>query len=238
VGALKGDLAAAFSDTAVQDIVKPLDITLLYPLSGDVIFPGKDRITFSWKDPNGGNRYLFELSEDSNFRTRKVVREAGFSSIDIDNPGAGYYFWRVILQGEADRMIARSSIQSFSVPVILKAPVPISPDNNERVVPAVKRKLRFEWEKSPGADDYEVEIFRSMAGTEKSMSIFSSKENHLEITNLSVFRPGNYSWVVRAKKISKGRVAGFSESERYFFEVQEPDILPPPVIKKPEIIFY
>lgn len=238
VGALKGDLVSAFSDTAVQEIVEPLAITLLYPLSGDVIFSGKENIRFSWKDPNEGSRYLFEMSEDNNFRTRKIVRESGFSSIDIKNPGAGHYFWRVILQGESGRMIARSSIQSFSVPVILKAPVPLSPENNERVVPAVKRKIRFEWERSSGADDYEVEIFRRTAGAEKSMSIFSSKTNNLEITNVSIFRPGNYSWVVRAKKLSGGRVAGFSESARYFFEVQESDILPPPVIKKPEIIFY
>jgi hypothetical protein len=178
------------------------------------------------------------MSEDSNFRTREVVMDADLSSVDIGNPGAGQYFWRVLLKGEGDRMIARSSIQSFSVPIMIKAPVPLSPENNERVIPAVKRKIRFEWERSSGADDYEVEIFRRMAGTEKSMSIFSSKDNHIEITNQSVFRPGNYSWVVRAKKFSRGRVAGYSESERYYFEVREPDILPPPVIKKPEIIFY
>jgi hypothetical protein len=94
VGALKEDLVSAFSDTAVQDIVEPLDIIPLYPLSGDVIFPGKENITFSWKDPNGGSRYLFEMSEDSNFSTGKVVREAGVSSIEVKNPGAGLYFWR------------------------------------------------------------------------------------------------------------------------------------------------
>ena len=238
VGTLNGTRVSAFSDTAVQEIVEPLAITLLSPLPGDVIFPGKEKIRFAWKDPNGGSRYLFEMSEDSNFRTREVVMEAGSSSIHIENPGAGQYFWRVILQGETDQMIARSSIQSFYVPVTIKAPVPLSPENNEKVVPAVKRRIRFEWERSAGANEYEVEVFRSLAGAEKSLSIFSSKANNLVITNVSIFRPGNYSWVVRAKKIKGGEITGFVESERYFFEVQEPDILPPPVIKKPEIIFY
>jgi hypothetical protein len=124
------------------------------------------------------------------------------------------------------------------VPRILTAPQPLSPDNNEKVMPLVKRKLRFEWVRSAEADEYEVEIFQRIAGAERSLSIFSSKAGYLEITNVSIFGPGNYSWVVRAKKLSRGRITGYVESERFFFEVREPDILPPPVVKKPEIIFY
>lgn len=83
-----------------------------------------------------------------------------------------------------------------------------------------------------------MEVFQRIAGAEKSLSIFSSKESHMEMTNVSMFRPGNYSWVVRAKRISEGRITGFNESGRHFFEVHEPAILPPPVVRKPEIIFY
>jgi len=238
VGALKGDLVSVFSDIAVQEIVEPLDITLLYPLHGDVIIPGIENIRFAWRDPNRGGKYLVELSEDRDFVSKKTVSEAGTSFADIKNPGPGVYFWRVTLQGEGGKIIAESTVKNFSVPRMLTAPQPLSPGNNEKVMPLVKRRLRFEWKMSADADEYEVEIFQRIAGTEKSMSIFSSKENYIEITNPAVFRPGNYSWVVRSKKTSGKKVTGFAESEKYFFEVREPDILPPPVVKKPEIIFY
>lgn len=238
VGALNGDSVAAFSDTAVQEVINPRDIIPLSPIAGDVILPEQKKIKFTWKDPNEGSRYLFEMSRDSNFASGKISSEAGGSSAETDNPGPGLYYWRVKLYGNENRIIAGSNVQSFSVPVAIKAPVPISPENNSMVVPALKRKLRFEWERSAGANEYEVEVFRSLAGVEKSLSIFLSKTNNLEVSNVSVFRPGYYSWVVRAKKITGGKITGFVESERYFFQVQEPEILPPPVIKKPEIIFY
>lgn len=238
VGAINNELVSAFSETAIQEIIRPMEITPLSPVSGGVIFAGIENIRFAWRDPNRGGKYLLELSEREDLTLKKISRKVNTSFADIENPGPGTYFWRVIIEDEAGRFIAGSPVQNFSVPGILKAPRPLSPDNNEKVMPLVNRKLRLEWQRSSEADEYEVEIFQRIAGAERSMSIFSSKTGHLEITNVSMFRPGNYSWVVRAKKLSRGKITGFVESERFFFEVREPDILPPPVIKKPEIIFY
>lgn len=145
VGALSGALVSAFSDTAVQEIIKPLDITTLSPVPDAVVFSGMENIRFSWRDPNRGGKYRLELSESDDFESQKIVREVSSSYTDIKNPGPGIYFWRVVLQSEEGNVIASSPEHNFSVPHILKAPLPLSPGQNEKVVPAIKRKLRFEW---------------------------------------------------------------------------------------------
>jgi hypothetical protein len=235
--ALNRDKSRAISATAVLILIRPVQIIALNPSNGSVLQDRPDSIHFSWRDPNRGEKYLLEISGTGSFRNIKQSLESNVPEAYLKSPGEGNYFWRVILKDNSGNAIAQSSVSEFTIPGELKIPVQVTPKNNEKVIPGLKRRLRFEWNKIAGANEYEIEIFQRIAGTDKPLTIYSSKSNYMELTNISIFNPGNYSWVVRAKDIRKGRVAAFKESEKAYFEIEEVVLLPAPKVKNPGVIF-
>jgi hypothetical protein len=237
VSALFGEKNTAASETAVLTMIKPVEITLLNPSPGALLVDKSGTIRFSWRDPNMGDRYLVEVSENRDFRKIKQRLESTMPAADFKNPGPGSYFWRVFLKDSSGYIIAHSNHGEFTIPGDLAAPLLVAPEDKDRIIPGLKKRLRFEWSRIPGADEYEVQIFRRVAGLEKPLIIYSSKSNYVDIANQAILTPGSYSWVVRAKQVSKGRVTAYKESGRSDFEVEEVVLLPAPVVKNPGVIY-
>ncbi len=237
VSALSGDESPTTSITALLLLIGPLQIIAVNPASGVVMFNKPDTINFSWRDPNNGEKYLVEISDSSSFRNIKQSRESTVQELHMESPGKGNFFWRVILKDHSGNVVAKSSVSDFTIPDDLEIPVSVIPKDNEKIIHGLKRELRFEWREISGANEYEVEIFKRMGGVDKPLTIYSSKKNYIGLLNTSIFIPGNYSWIIRAKDVRNGRVRAFKESRKSYFEIKEVALLPAPKVKNPGVIF-
>lgn len=237
VSALSGDDVSATSITAELILIRPAQIIVLNPQPGAVLFDKPENVKFAWRDPNNGDRYTVEISDMRDFRSIRQSQVSTVPETDMKIPGKGNFFWRVILKDSAGHTLAQSSVSEFFIPGDLRTPVQTFPKDNEKIIPGLKKRLRFEWSKITGANEYEIEIFQRVAGVEKTFMIYSSKSNYIELTNQSIFRPGLYSWMVRAKEIKKGRITASRESKKNYFNVEEVVLLPAPVVKNPGVIF-
>ncbi len=235
--ALQGTSSSEKSDTAPLIITKPVEITLLSPQPGTVLYKRPEVINFTWKDPNQGDKYLVEVSERRDFSRLSMVLESDLHNITGESPGAGSFFWRVVLKDKTGKIIAKSPVNDFSIPAELRVPVLISPVKNEKILPAIRNRVRFEWRRIHGATEYEVELFQRIAGAEKTIMIYTARDNFIEASNPALYRPGMFSWLVRARQVKKGRVTAFRESGRSFFEVESVELLPPPEVKEPGVLF-
>lgn len=227
----------AVSDTAQLELIRPVEIIALSPAPGSVLFEKPAVISFTWRDPNRGERYLVEISDRADFRNIKNSVESTAPKADLKSPGEGSYFWRVMLRDRSGGIIARSTGAEFTVPGELKIPVLVSPGYNEKIIPGIKKSLRFQWEKTAGASGYELEIFQRIAGEDKTLMIYSSGKNSMEVAGLTSFSPGIYSWKVKAKKTRNGKVTAYTESGKSYFEIEEVVLLPAPEVKNPGVIF-
>ncbi|HPR39209.1 MAG TPA: hypothetical protein PLT13_16555, partial [Spirochaetota bacterium] len=212
-------------------------ITLISPQPGTVLYKRPEVINFTWKDPNQGDKYLVEVSERRDFSRLSMVLESDLHNITGESPGAGSFFWRVVLKDKTGKIIAKSPVNDFSIPAELRVPVLISPVKNEKILPAIRNRVRFEWRRIHGATEYEVELFQRIAGAEKTIMIYTARDNFIEASNPALYRPGMFSWLVRARQVKKGRVTAFRESGRSFFEVESVELLPPPEVKEPGVLF-
>ena len=235
--ALQGTSSSEKSDTAPLLITKPVEITLISPQPGTVLYKRPEVINFMWKDPNQGDKYLVEISDNKNFSRMSMVLESDLHNVTGESPGAGHYFWRVVLKDKTGKIIATSPVTDFSIPAELRAPVLVAPGKNEKIIPGIKNRVRFQWSKIHGATEYEVEVFQRIAGVEKTMIIYTARNNYIESANPSLYRPGQFSWLVRARQVKNGRITAFRESERSFFEVESVELLPPPEVREPGVLF-
>ncbi len=237
VNASRGEKTSEWSETEVLDITEPVQIAAVYPSSGSVLYEKPDYINFSWSDPNRGNNYLVEISDRKEFKNITDSADTTASSVRIKNPGIGMHYWRVKLRDEAGRIIAQSRPSDFTLPADMKPPVLVSPKQNEKITPGVTKRLKLQWKKIEGVNEYEVEIFERIAGAERSLSVYTAKKPYLELSNQMLYKPGRFSWLVRAKKTKGGRVTAFRESGKSYFEIGEVTVLPAPVVKSSNVLF-
>ncbi len=237
VVARRGKNNSGSSDVAPLVITKPVQIALISPQTGTVLYNRPEVIDFIWKDPNKGDKYTVEISERSDFSRLSMSLESDLQNVTGESPGAGSYYWRVVLKDKNGRVIAKSAPGDFSIPAQLRTPLLVTPKNNENIIPGIKNRIKFEWRRVASANEYEVEVFQRIAGAEKTMIIYSSKSNSVEASNISLYRPGMFSWLVRAKQVKNGKITAFRESDKSFFEIEEVQLLPPPEIKKPGVLF-
>ncbi len=237
VSALSRENISSTSITASLTLIKPLPIVALTPSAGEVISGRPSSINFSWRDPNSGDSYLLEISDRSDFRSIKQSIMSTASVVELKTPVEGDYFWRVLLKDSSGRIVTQSSTREFVIPGELKTPELVYPKDNEKIIPGLKKRFRFEWVRTAGANEYEIEIYFRIAGVEKPLTIYTSRVNYIEITNPAIFSPGLYSWRIKAKQMKSGKLSAYKESKKSFFEVEEVVLLPAPVVKNPGVIF-
>ena len=237
VSALKGENSSGSSTVLPLVITKPVEIVTVHPERGQILYKRPEVINFRWNDPNKGKKYLVEISEKNDFRKIIMRLESDAGSVTGETPGAGAFFWRVLLKDGSGKVIAKSAASGFSIPAELRAPVLITPGQNEKVVPGLKNRIRFEWKKIRSANEYEVEVFQRIAGADRSLIVYTSKSSYVEASNISLFRPGKFSWLVRAKRVRNGRVTAYRESGKSIFAIEDVRILPPPEVKDPGVLF-
>ncbi len=237
INALRGDKTSEWSETAQLAVTEPVQISAVLPAAGAVLYNKPETVNFSWSDPNKGESYLFEMADSNDFRNLKESRETSSSDLTVKAPGDGIYFWRVKLRDKSGKTIAQSQVSDFTIPAELQIPVLTAPKDNSKITPGIRKRIRLEWVKIAGVSEYEVEIFQRVAGIDKSLTIYTVKTNYIELANEMLYKPGQFTWLVRARKTKGGKVTAFRESKKSFFEISEVELLPAPKLKTAPVLF-
>lgn len=238
VSAFNGSITSGYSEIAMLRVTRPATIFALFPHDGAVLPERPAEIKYTWNDPNNGSSYIVEISDRSDFRNIKQSLESSVAGITAVSPGVGIHYWRVRLVDEKGFPVARSAATEFSIPATLKVPVHITPGENEKLIPGLIKRIRFQWSRITGANEYEIEITRLIGGVEKPLVIYTSRDDFIEVSNVSMYKPGRYSWLVRAKHVKNGKVTAYQESKKRIFEIDTVELLPPPEVKNPGVLFY
>jgi hypothetical protein len=167
--------------------VKANPVALEYPAQSAFIpldANGSANITFSWKSTVSSA--TLQVSQDRSFKNNIVTGKASRSY--SANLPKGDYFWKVVSTSNDE-----SEIRKFSV--LQDNPVlPISPKQNESIsfitdLPSVN----FQWESSPLASSYDIEISKDPFFSKKEMTRSSS----LSSLAIDTLEEGTYYWRVR-----------------------------------------
>ena len=150
-------------------------------------------LLFIWKNPVLFNA-RFQIAERSDFAGSLIMDEQVFgSSIRGIFLEAGSYYWRVIGSGPGGR--GESRPVRLVVEPSLKAPVLVSPADEESILIETGRTLSFSWQKPFYADYYMYRLFL------EGRSAPLTEINFLENTSIQVtFDPntsGNFLWTVQ-----------------------------------------
>ncbi|TGK78259.1 iron dicitrate transport regulator FecR [Leptospira noumeaensis] len=134
---------------------------LLEPTSGKTFAEEqiKSQLFFSWKDDKDFNGYEWELSSDSNFRSKLKSENTKNNFLKLTGGlGLGTYFWRVKgLIGNGNSLDSKSG--SFTV--IAKEEMElVAPANGAEVEVDERSTAILKWKKLTGKTNYELEIAR------------------------------------------------------------------------------
>ncbi|MBK8395421.1 MAG: hypothetical protein IPL26_09290 [Leptospiraceae bacterium] len=103
-------------------------------------------IFFQWKRPSYKAKFLFEISESSDFNKKIHSLETENFSESYSINQEGKYYWRVISLSEDGSNLAKSPTYSFQTQEI-KELIPVYPSKNEKIDMTPLNSINFKWEK-------------------------------------------------------------------------------------------
>jgi hypothetical protein len=166
--------------------------------------------TFVWSAVIDGHTYQLQIDDDRKFGSPTVdeTLDVGLLTYVADELPDGRYFWRVraINSVGVPGRWSRSWRLTIDVtpPTI---PILVGPADGTRVT---NRKLTLEWEKSVGADRYELRLDTDPAFPLPPIDVGSRPKYRLPTT----LAQATYHWQVRAVD-KAGNVSGWSESRTF-----------------------
>lgn len=189
--------------------VKLIDISKEEPIVIELVKPNQ-KVDFHWKAAPGADYNLFELAEDSNFKTIRVSKKLLRDNTSITFPQVGTYYWRsTSISGHGKKIINRPER------VIIK---PTPPPGKPEPLPELKIKLQtfipspdlfsrfiasayateygavhLNWQALSDAKMYEIEIYSDQDMQNKIETI---KVKHSSY-QWKVPRPGTFYWRFR-----------------------------------------
>ncbi len=208
---------SALSESVSLSVAKPGPVVYINPVNGSTISNLASPVRFVWKDDSGIGSYLFEISSDADFKKILSSAKTDLQYYLLKNTFSGKLYWRVSIIDKNGSYIAKGRPSVFDMPEILSKPSAISPVNMNVINLDKQEAIKFQWEKVPGADSYELEIFQRESGIDRSLIVMNSKSPIIELRNFEILNPGTIVWIVRAKKSVNGVISGSSESDRNYF---------------------
>ncbi|EOQ97869.1 hypothetical protein LEP1GSC195_1298 [Leptospira wolbachii serovar Codice str. CDC] len=187
----KTSVAVSFQVTKKTNIAPP---ELLEPARGKTFAEEqtKSQLFFSWKDDKDFSGYEWELSSDSNFRSKLKTESTKNNFLKLTTGfGMGVYYWRV--KGISSNGISLES-KPNSFTVIAKEEMElIAPANGAEVEVDERSTVVLKWRKLTGKSNYELEIAR-----ESDFKPLLTKEtvsgNYFEFKSKDL---GRFYWRVR-----------------------------------------
>ncbi|HNY22795.1 MAG TPA: hypothetical protein PKO22_11675, partial [Treponemataceae bacterium] len=188
-------------------------------------------IDFSWADPNGGSRYLFQLSANDSFEESLVSEtiEGRRFSYTADASIPGTLFWKVSLIGSDGTIVATTDAQTVRIIRRLDAAVPTGPVNGERVDINDTNRIRFAWKPVEHAEAYEIDLYRVSAGLSTKVRSWRTGLCEVALENFAGLAIAEYSWAVTAIGRADGEYAPSVPVVSYF-RITQSSVLPAPRI--------
>lgn len=156
-------------------------------------------LRFNWKT-NIKEGTLFQISRDADFRKTVVSEAAPGNSFSGRYLPAGTYYWRVTTK--LGDITFSSPAKKLVVDLPFKAPFPYNPTNNGSAVIRPRTPYEFRWNAIPGADYYQVKIFRASNPTtaliDRNLIEASGGEMEGARINLDNLWEGNYILTLQA----------------------------------------
>ena len=217
VAANYGSGETIYSETVPLTVSRPEPVVYIAPVNGSTVSNVSGSVRFVWQDNSASGYYLFELSQDADFKKIFISAKTDTQSYQLKNQGAGKFYWRVSIIDKTGSYIAKGKPAVFDIPEILSKPSAVLPVNMDVINLDNLDVIKFQWEKVAGANSYEVEIFQRVSGSDRSLVVLNTDAPKIELRNFKILNPGTLVWIVRAKKTVNGIITGSSESGRNYF---------------------
>lgn len=171
---------------APPSMIAPADSSTILPLD----------VVFSWSGVAGADRYLFELSTDSTFRSIQIADSSVMAdSILVDSLNMHTtYFWRLKSgSNSAGWGVFSEPERFFTTSYILNAPAQSTPSNGSGNLPTT---VTLHWAAVPHAAVYQVQVSPDSALDTLIVNDTLVVGDSLSVTRL--IRSFKYYWRVRA----------------------------------------
>lgn len=190
-------------------------------------------IQFSWNKDEEASSVLFELSNNSDFKTTIEKKKLYRNNFTVKGLAKGEYYWRVIPKYKQELIgyIPKEKIFSFRVVKKENLAKPTlnfpSPNYLVNIKSFNEIGINFSWNESAEAKDYELLLYAE--NSEKPVKIFHSQKNYLHVTKEQtdlLTNEGNYFFAVRYKD-EEGYAS--PESEKRKFSCVKTDLIVKPL---------
>lgn len=197
---------------------------------------------FRWNRSTYASGYKIKVAKNRNMKETSELIISETTNISIPGLQPGDYYWSVepVYPSEFTVEHSKPSINRFTLNSIRFSetkPVPLTFGS----VPP-EESFRLNWKGIPGSEKYTVEIAED-SGFEKVTVVQNSQNTFTDIN--TVFSEGRYYWRVRASKeniqskMSETAILDIAliKPEIDFLKIEKTKLLPPPMVKSPEIIY-
>ncbi|MCL2154504.1 MAG: FecR family protein [Leptospirales bacterium] len=237
VSAIYDDNTIVASDITTFDVITPQPVIYLYPENGSTVTDLYDSLKFTWRDNANAWNYFFELSSDQDFKNTIHSIKTEKMNAQIKIPPKGKYYWRAAIVDKSGEPVLSGKTAYFTIVDSIKKMTLIYPKNTDIINLDNIDSINCRWNGVEGANSYEIEFFQSIRGKNKPVFVLNSKRTDVSLSNFSIFNQGEVKWLVRAKRIDKGRLITVSESEMSSFIIRANENISAPKIEAPEVIY-
>ena len=193
-------------------------------------------IFFQWKRPSYKAKFLFEISESSDFNKKIHSLETENFSESYSINQEGKYYWRVISLSEDGSNLAKSPTYSFQTQEI-KELIPVYPSKNEKIDMTPLNSINFKWEKNSNGATVVLELYKEKSGNKKLIvrTKIKSAHNYL-FKDLNNLDEGNFIWTLQESSDSEeeGKIRPKTTIPFKIYLSNKPEA---PKIKTPEKIY-
>lgn len=194
-------------------------------------------ISFSWRDPNHGGKYLLELSDKKDFSN--IIKKAPVTGtgIQLPRPKTDRFFWRISLLDRQNKIITRSNTASVTLSTALTPPVITYPREGGVIDVSRLNVVPITWRRTAGATHYRVKIFHFAQGFTRKIIDKEVETPGYTIRDMQLLDEGNFSIEVQSIKKSKNTLISQSIAQKRYFSLKLQQKLQNPEIITPNIIY-
>ena len=229
-----GSLLSPWSAPTRYDVLPPQPLAISSPANGGEASVSAGKVALSWVDKNGGTLYRVTVSRAQDLANPIAEITAHRTSCPVAFPSgatAGKYFWKVSLVDSSGAVRSESPTAAFSVREPLAPPEPLSPTKGAILDLNAIDALNFEWKASPGADSYEITLYRMTTGIAQPIETWKTDKTSLKTKDFSRLALDSFSWSLVALKKNADGAESKSNPAVSFFKIAQGKRLSVPTIK-------
>jgi hypothetical protein len=194
-----------------------------------------------WDRLNADVQYKVIIALDAGLKNVVQDKTVEKASLTITGLTEGSYFWQVqaLDKADAQNMIVKSAVRSFSVVRGLNSVAGMLPANNRLINLEEIDNLSFTWSKVTGANRYEISIYEQLPAGRKLVLREDTAANTFTLKQLTTLKEGNHMWEIVSKDVEpNGTVRRSGPKAVAFFKISygdapgKPSIIP----AAPEVI--